>query len=600
MAALPARRINSAFNRRQSTRRAAARPARSIEVTNLALPTRQPNPELAQELRREFEAVRAIRYNWEPYWSDIAYRILPHQNVFMRSMLGTPQAERRTEYIFDSTAPQALDDCAAAFEAMLFPRTQKWHKLIPTDPDLKDNRTIRAYLEDVNDALFAARYSPKANFASQAHENMLGLVAFGTGSLFVDEKVGEHIRYRAIPLQDLYFAETHVGVIERVYRQFLFNSIQAVEQWGIDGVPAVVKAKYDNPAQRYQDLEWLHVVRPRKDYSPGRADGQGMPLESVYMFLPNSSAGENGIVEIGGYRTMPYATSRYIVGPREVYGRSPSMTNLADIKMLNEMSRTDINASQLMTFPPVLLPEAGTSFALRPGAMNYGMVTDDGKPLAHPFEVGAHVDISEEKMEQRRKSIRSGYMGSIFQMLTDHPDMTATQALLIAQERGILITPVMGRQQSEFLGVCIARELDILAHAGQLPEMPPELMERGGQIKIEYSSPLNLLQRAQDGVGILNTFQQLAPMAEAGHPEVFDVFDPAATARELAEINGVPAKVLRDADQVAQIQQQKAQAANAQALVQAAPQAAAAAKDLATAHSTMQNLPQAPPVGAQQ
>src|SRR5208282_5487557 len=120
-----------------------------------------------------------------------------------------------------------------------------------------------------------------------------------------------------------------------------------------------------------------------------------------------------------------------------------------------------------------------------------------------------------------------------------------------------------------------------------------------GLVKIEYSSPLNQLQRAQDGVGILQTFQGLAPLAEAGHPEVYDIFDPEKTARELAEINGVPAKVMRSADEMAQIAQQKAQQANAQMMVNAAPQAAAAAKDLATAHATAANSPPPQPgVGA--
>src|SRR5208337_2132594 len=173
----------------------------------------------------------------------------------------------------------------------------------------------------------------------------------------------------------------------------------------------------------------------------------------------------------------------------------------------------------------------------------------------------------------------------------EHPDMTATQALLLAQERGILLTPGLGRQQSEFLGVLIQREIEILARAGQLPPMPPELVQAGGMIEIEYSSPLNQLQKAQDGVGIMQTFQQFAPLAEAGHPEVFDIFDPEATARELADINGVPAHILRSPEEMQALAQQKAQQANAQMMIQAAPQAAAAAKDLATAHATAMNAP---------
>lgn len=544
----------------------------------------------ANDILRAFAQVQAIRYNWESYWDDIARRILPHQNIFMRPTLGIPQAERRTEYIFDSTAPQALENCAALFEAMLFPRTQRWHGLTPASPSLKDNKKVRGYCEDLVDILFAARYSPRANFASQAHENTLGLTAFGTGSLFIDEAIGISLRYRAIPLQDLYFSENHAGIIDTIYRKFPFNATQAVEQWGYDKLPAAVQAAYDSPAQCYKEFEFLHVVRPRKSPEYGRKDARGMPLESCYLEVSTKT-----IVEEGGYRVNPYAPSRMMVGPREVYGRSFAFTNLADIKMINEMKRTLINSAQMAAEPPVLLPESGQSFTLRPGALNYGMVTDDGKILAHPFISGAQPDISEKLLESVQRSVKEGFMGNLYEMLMDHPDMTATQSLLLAQERGILLTPVMGRQQGEWLGNQIAREIDILAHAGQLPDMPDELLQAGGVLTVEYSSPLNQLQKAQDVVGISRTFEALAPYAEAGHPEVFDIFDPEATAREVAEGNGVVAKVLRSTEQFTAIQQQKQAAMNAQALVQAAPQAAAAAKDMATAASTAQNIPAAQP-----
>lgn len=541
----------------------------------------------AQELIRELNQLQSIRYNWESYWADIARRLLPHQNVFMRPVLGIAQAERRTEYIFDSTPPQALEDCAALFESMLFPRTQRWHKLTPTNPALKENKVVRSYLEDITDILFAARYSPKANFASQAHENMLGLTAFGTGCLFTDEKMGEHIRYRAIPLQDLYFAENHVGVIDTVFRKFPFSATQAAEQWGADKLPAGVKAAYDNPAQKHREFEFLHVVRPRKKPEVGRADSRGMALESFYVCITQIQ-----MMEESGFRTMPYAPSRYIVGPREVYGRSPAFTNLADIKMVNEMSRSSLNAKQIASEPPVLLSEAGRAFSLRPSALNYGMISDDGKPLAMPFVSGAKTEVADQELEFRRKSIRKGFYGDLFQMLMDHPDMTATQALLLAQERGILLTPGLGRQQSEFLGVMIQRELDILAHAGQLPPMPPELMLVGGMIDIEYSSPLNQLQKAQDGVNIQQSIQQMAKYAEAsGDSSIFKLIDSEKLGREIWDVNGSPADILLSPDELAAKKQQEAQAQNAQALINAAPQAAAAAKDLATAHSTAMNAP---------
>ncbi len=50
---------------------------------------------------------------------------------------------------------------------------------------------------------------------------------------------------------------------------------------------------------------------------------------------------------------------RYTTGPKEVYGRSPAMTVLPEIKMVNEMSQTVLNAGQKALDPPLLLQEDG-------------------------------------------------------------------------------------------------------------------------------------------------------------------------------------------------------------------------------------------------
>jgi hypothetical protein len=222
------------------------------------------------------------------------------------------------------------------------------------------------------------------------------------------------------------------------------------------------------------------------------------------------------------------------------------------------------------------------------------MVSDDGRPLAIPYVSGAKVDITEEKMEYRRKAIKTAFYGNVFEMLLENPNMTATQVLQIAEERGILLTPAMGRQQSEFLGNVINREIDILFHAGMLDSlgpMPDSLARSGGLIKVEYQSPLNRLQRAQDVIAIQRTVEQVVPIAEAGHPEIMDSFDWAKVGREIAEINGVRADLLLSPEQVASLQDQKAQQANAQALVQAAPQAAGAVKDIAQARQMATSAP---------
>jgi hypothetical protein len=272
------------------------------------------------------------------------------------------------------------------------------------------------------------------------------------------------------------------------------------------------------------------------------------------------------------------------------------MTGLPDIKMVNEMSKTILRAAQKVTDPPLLMQEDGVlqAFDMRAGAINYGGVDEKGQVLVHPLVTGARVDIGDEQVEQRRKAINDIFLVTLFQILVQTPEMTATEALLRAQEKGALLAPTMGRQQSEMLGPLIERELSILAAAGQLPPMPAALRARGGAIRIEYSSPLNQMQKADQGVGILRTIEALTPLAQID-PGVLDIFDPEETARTLADINGVPAKVLRSPEELAALKAQKAQAAQAQALVQALPAITGGVKDLANSASVAGNNPPAQP-----
>jgi len=67
------------------------------------------------------------------------------------------------------------------------------------------------------------------------------------------------------------------------------------------------------------------------------------------------------------------------------------------------------------------------------------------------------------------------------------------------------------------------------------------------------------LRRAEDGVAIVRTLEQLAPLG-AVKPHLYDNFDEDAIARELSDIYGVPAKVMRAVEMVAEIRARNAEA----------------------------------------
>ena len=534
------------------------------------------------DIIRRQEKMATDRAVFDSHWREIAERILPRADHFR---VNRQAGDKHTEKIFDATANLALERFAAAMESMLTPRTQRWHKLKTGVDELDQDPGVMAYLDEVTKILFSVRYSPKANFASQANECYMSLGAFGTGGMFIDDLVGRGIRYRSIPLSEMYVAENHQGMIDTVHRRFNLTVRQAAQLWGRDKLSEKMKnALEKHPEQMF---EFIHAVSPREDVEYGKKNYKGMPIASCYVSID----GRNLMSE-GGYQSMPYAVGRYVTGPKEVYGRSPAMTVLADIKMLNEMSKTVIRAAHKLVDPPLLLQEDGAlaAFDLRPGALNYGGVNEQGQQLVHALQTNARIDIGLDMMEQRRKTINDAFLVTLFQILVDAPQMTATEAMLRAQEKGALLAPTMGRQQSEFLGPLIEREIDILARAGVLPPMPDVIREAGGLVDIEYVSPLNRAQRSEEGVAILRTLESLAPLAQID-PRVMMVFNPEKTARELADINGVPAKVMRTPDEIKAMEDQQAQASQAAQLLEAAPVASGVVKDLAQAQSMAGSAP---------
>ncbi|CAB4200387.1 Head-to-tail connector protein, podovirus-type [uncultured Caudovirales phage] len=541
----------------------------------------------AEDCIREQEQLASARGVWENHWREVAERVRPQQNFFQ--MIQRPDGDKRNEKIFDATAPLALSKFTAAVISMSFPATQTYHKLQISDEDMSNDTEVRRYLDKVNEKLFKVRYSPRANWQSQSGEVVMDVGAFGTGILFIDDVLGVGIRYKALPLAQCFIAEDAHGRVDTLHRRFQWTAHQAATKFGVDKLPEAMKRALKTEPQR--KFWFLHCVKPNMDKKPGRRDYQGMDFWSCYISIEEGRQ----ILDEGGYRCFPFAVPRFETSPNEFYGRSPAMKVLPDIKMLNEMSKSIIRSAHMAVSPPIMLSDDGAlqAFNLRPNALNFGAIDDQGRARAMPFESKARVDIGLDMMNQRREAINDAFFVTLFRILVEEPSITATEAMLRAQEKGQLLAPTMGRIQSEMLGSVIEREIDILAHAGELPPMPDALVQwyqSGGEHHVEYQSPLNLAQKAGAGVAIMNTMQAIAPLAQID-PRVMMRYNLDKAAERVGRINGVPEDIIRSDEEVDAMDQEHQQAQQAQQLLAAAPVAAGAAKDFAQASSMAGSVP---------
>lgn len=538
------------------------------------------NTERVRLLEQRLSGLQADRGNFNSTWERIARVILPSGAGFNTRL---SPGQNLNYDIYDSTAQLALPKFASAIHTMVTPQNSKWHLLKPKNKKLRANRRVTDFCYELNDMLWTARYSPKANFVSRAGEVYMSLGAFGSGPLYIqDAKPG--IRYISIHLGEIWFAENDAGLIDTAFWEHEYTNRQAVQKW--PNAPAWLheEAKAKPDAKR----KYCKVVQPRVNRDTAQRDKLNMPFENIVFMRGNvASPGDNGkpvIMEEGGYRTFPFAVARYVTAPREIYSRGPAHDALADTLTLQEMSKTGLRYGQLVTDPPVLTADVDAMpFSVRPGSINPGFLSATGEPLAQAFRPEGDPRFSLEMMEQRRQAINGAFLVTLFQVLIDSGSdrMTATEVMQRVQEKGALLSPVGGRLRTEFLGPIIDRELDIFFHAGvvSMSDIPPELIEDGGGLEVEYDSPLTRAMQAEEGVGILRTLEFAGQIAQFD-PAVVRKVNSGRALERMAEINGAPPDILFTDEEVAEQQQADREAAATAQMIEAAPAIADTAKTL--------------------
>ena len=548
-----------------------------------------PTPEEQEVVTKTIQLFTQL-YQWKTNLNaqaeEIASLIYPEaRNTFMWGSYNWPGA-KRTERMVDSTGMLALQQFASIMGELLTPTNIQWHQLQTTNPYLNKNCRVALYFEQVTNILFQERYAATSNFLSASYTDFLNLGAFGTMTCLIDELDDpvygrQGIRYVPLPFGEVYLYQNHQGQVIGLIRYFRLTARQCWQMFGESNFPEVLKAPLEQNSE--WQYEFLHHVGLREDWEPGKPGKKGMPWRSDYISL----AGQT-LLRQGSYRRFPYAVGRYTLAPREIYGRSPAMAILPSLKTINAEKSMFLKAGHRVADPVLLIQDDSLvdSINLRPGAINAGGVSPDGRPLVHPLPVG-NIQIGIEMMEAEADIIKQSFLTSLFDILIkDRPTMTATEVLSRLQEKGTLIGPMVSRQ-AEFLGPMIDRELDILAWQKKLPPMPPELKEAGSEYRVEYTSLLNRTMRSGEAAGFLRTVESALSVVNAtqdmSHLDVFD-FDTAL--KDIADIQAVPTSWMANDKLIQSRRQQRAQAEQQRAQIQAAPAQAALMKAQAVIEKT--------------
>jgi hypothetical protein len=534
--------------------------------------------ECAINVKRKFMQEAAWRNMFCQQWEEVAAIIYPeNRNTFYYGSYNYP-GMKKTEYQVDSTGMLALWRFAAICDSLLTPANMQWHGLAASNPYVMKDRATRLWFEQATRLLFKYRYEPTANYAGQNFANYLQLGAFGTMGLFIDgfsdPATGRinGLRYKSEPLGGLFITENQQGLVDGFFRWLRMTARQIYVRWGPDRFPAGLMGslQQDSPLQ----YNVIHHVCRRADWDPEAVLSiKGKPWASYYMY-----DGGNALLEEDGYWSFPLACGRYLQAPGEVYGRGWAMMALPSLKTLNAQKRTFLKVGHRQGDPILLLADDGLldGATLRPGSIiSGGIDPETGRRLVDILPTGK-IQTTVEMMQEERSIIEDMSLNSLYKVLEENPNMSATAVVELANQKGILMAPTMGRQQSEYLGSGVVREIDELSRQGKLPPMPPRLREAHGEYDVVYTTPMSRTVRGQEVTGFMRTIEMAKEVAAAtGDPSVMKFFSLKRAIPGIAETQSVPESYMATPGEIAAYDKATAQAQQQKQAADAAPGQAA-------------------------
>lgn len=513
----------------------------------------------AEQVIKRFERLKSNRTNWDQLWQEVLKYVVPRKAWVTRRR--ETMGERTDDDLFDTTARRANQILAAGLQGNMTNPATKWFNLRLQESELNKVNEVKLWLADGENKILDVLNS--SNFNEQIHETYVDLGSVGTSVLLEEEDIIDIVRFTAVFIEEVVVDEDATGRIDTVYRKFKLSAKAAFDLWKDRAGPKTLELMKDDKWD--EKITFIHCVAPRDVRNPNSSRSIDMPFESVHVEMDSRT-----VVGEGGFNEFPYMVTRFNKVAGDMYGYSPGVILLPDIKMVNAMAKTLIKAAQKIVDPPLIMPHDGFLLPLKtiPGGINYKL-TGNVNDKIEPLETKGNIPIGRDMLNDYRTAIHNGYFTDLFLLLADRKNMTATEVQERIAEKMVMLGPVIGRLQSEMLDPIITRTFGILLRQGIL--LPPPEILQGRELVVEYVSPLALAQR-REAVTSVSSLLQLTGGVAQFIPEVIDKIDGDKVVDEAAEIFGVSPEIIRDAQQVAAIREQRAEDLKEQqqvALVQA-------------------------------
>jgi hypothetical protein len=533
-----------------------------------------------QKLLMRWGQMKTERSSWWSHWQDISNYLIPWGGRFFRQ--DRDKGARRTGLIYDNSSSRALKTLGAGLMAGATSPARPWFRLGTHDPELNNAAPVKLWLADVAERMHTV--FQKSNTYRALHQIYEELGAFGTAATIVEPSFSSVIHHYPLTCGEYAIATDWQGKPNVLYREFEKTVADLVKEFGYDACSTTVQSSYKT-GQLEVWVPVIHAIEPRSDRDPSKRDARNMEWASYYFEVGGA---ENKVLRESGFKQFPALAPRWAVSGGDIYGNSPGMEALGDIKQLQHEQLRKAQGIDYMTNPPLQVPTdlKNRDVDRLPGGTTFRTAGAHDK-IETMFDVQLDLEHLREDIMDVRERIRESFFSDVFMMLANssNPQMTATEVAERHEEKMLMMGPVLERLNNELLYPLVEVTFTHMIEMGALPPAPQELA--GMELSIEFISMLAQAQRAI-GTNSIDRFVGTLGTVAGLKPEVLDKFDSDSWADVYSDSLGIDPKLIVASDKVAVIRQARANAQATQEKLAAAQQASVAAKNVAQAGQASQ------------
>jgi len=481
-------------------------------------------------------------------------------------------------------------DLSNIFSTMLRPSDKEWFDVSVLRADKLDMEG-KLWLERATDIQRRAMYDPAAKLQRATNEADNDYITFGQAVITAElNRKGDALLHRCWHLRDTVWAEGYAGDIDYIQRKWK-PTVREFCQTFPKYKDAEGKLATRLEKDPFGKIEIRHIVKPSEDWDPiGKS--RVHPYVSIYVCVDYQD-----VIEEIGIWNKRYVIPRWQTVSGSQYAYSPvTVCALPDARLIQAETLILLEAGEKAVTPPMVTPGGvlRSDVNLYAGGItaydaNYDEKTGEVLRIIPHDYTGFNFGM------QLREDVKQMISKAFYLDKIDLPkldkEMTAFEVSQRVSEYVRNALPIFAPTEVEYNGALCEIDFDLLMRGGAFGgfrDMPQSI--QGQDIQFKFQSPLQGALEQQKGAEFNNAKAMLAEAA-ALDPGAVGMIDVRIALRDALEGIGTPISWMRSGQQMAQLDQQNAQQAQTQQMLDTMQKGANVAKTTGDAMQSLSGMP---------